>query len=118
MPPGYQSPSQALGGIDKKGFFVALFDFSFSSFVTTKVLKVLYGLWLLVVVFVLIGGIIGAVTQMTSRYGDVLTGLLMLILSPVGAFLTLILGRMYFELIIVAFRVAENLEELNRKTKE
>jgi hypothetical protein len=55
---------------------------------------------------------------MTDRYGSVLAGLLMLVLAPVAAFFTLIMGRMYTELIIVAFRIAENLQEINRKTKE
>ncbi len=118
MPPGYQpQPSGDMAGAAKKGFFGALFDFSFSSFVTTKVLKLLYGLWMLVVIGVLFGGIIGAIVQMTDRYGSVAAGFLMLVLSPIAAVFTLVFGRMYFELIIVAFRMAENLEEINRKTK-
>lgn len=119
MPPGYQQQPapQDNSGVEKKGFFGALFDFSFSSFVTTKVLKLLYGLWMLVVIGVLFGGIIGAIVQMTDRYGSVAVGFLMLILAPVAAVFTLVFGRMYFELIIVAFRMAENLEEINRKTK-
>ena len=43
---------------------------------------------------------------------------LTLVLAPLAAAATLILGRMYTELIIVAFRIAENLQENNRKTKE
>jgi hypothetical protein len=118
MPPGYQAPTGAAAAGMDKGFFAALFDFSFSSFVTTKVLKVLYGIWILGAVGVLLGGFASAVFQMTSSYGSVIGGLLTLILSPVAAFFTLLMGRMYFELIIVAFKVAENLESINRKTKE
>ncbi|MCK6590647.1 MAG: DUF4282 domain-containing protein, partial [Polyangiaceae bacterium] len=115
MPPGYQPPAASSGGLDK-GFFGSLFDFSFSSYVTTKVLKVIYVLWMLLAVGVLLGGFVQAIDQMTSRYGSILVGLLTLIIAPLAAAMTLILGRMYTELIIVIFRIAENLQEINRKT--
>lgn len=117
MPPGYQPQASMDASDGKKGFFGALFDFSFSAFVTTKMIKFLYVLWMLGVIVIILGGLIGGVMEMTSRYGSVLTGLLAIIFSPVAALLWLIIGRMYFELIIVAFRIAEYLEEINRKTK-
>jgi hypothetical protein len=117
MPLGYQPQAAPVGSLDK-GFVGSLFDFSFTSYVTTKVLKVIYVLWMLLAVGVLLGGFVQAVDQMTSRYGSILVGLLTLIIAPLAAVFTLILGRMYTELIIVAFRIAENLQEINRKTKE
>ncbi len=101
------------------GFIGGLFDFSFTTFVTTKVIKVLYGIWLLGVVLLLLGGIFGAInTMFLARYTQPLEGLMMLVLTPIAAAIWLILGRVYMEVLIVLFKIAENLTELNRKTKD
>jgi len=100
-------------------FVAGLFDFTFTNFVTTKVIKVLYGIWLLGVVGLILFGLYSSVYQMFFAYrSDIISGLLALILTPIAAGLYLILGRVYFEIIIVLFRIAENLMEINRKTKD
>ena len=88
--------------MEEKGFFPALFDFSFSSMVTVKIVKLLYILALAfsaiyALVFVLVGFADSAAL-----------GLVFLILSP-GIFLIFaILSRVYLELIIVLFKIADN----------
>lgn len=90
-----------------KGFFQSLFDFSFTAFVTPKLIKVLYGISLFFiaigVIFVVLGGFqrgIGA-------------GLLTLfILGPLYGLLLTILARIYMELMIAIFRIVELLSEL------
>jgi hypothetical protein len=118
---GYQpAPAPMGGGMPampaQLGFMAGLFDFSFTTFIATKVIKVLYGIFLLALVLGILGFIGTSIMAMVN--GAILQGLGLLVVTPILAVLYLILGRMYFELIIVAFRVAENLTEINRKTKE
>lgn len=118
--PGYAPPGQG-GGIQSKmpGFVGGLFDFSFTNFITTKVIKVLYGIWILGCVALVLAGFFGAISQWFFSYrARILEGLVMLVLTPIAAALYLILGRVYMEVLIVLFKIAENLGELNRKTKD
>ena len=108
-------PAPTQPGNVEKGFFGGLLDLSFSTFVTTRVIKVLYVLWLLALVFGALGGL--AMSGFALVNGDVLRGILVLVVLPFALVAYLILGRMWHELIIVQFRIAENLEELNRKTR-
>lgn len=97
-----------------KGFFAGLFDLSFSSFITTKIIKFLFGLWLILSVLMFLGGVISGI----ARLGDeALQGILIIVLSPIAALLYMIIGRIYFELVIVLFRIAENIGEINQKTR-
>lgn len=117
--PGFGPPG--LGGISQKmpGFVAGLFDFSFTNFVTTKVIKVLYGIWLLGVAGIVLFGFYAAIdTMFLRRYTQPVEGLIMLVVTPIAAALYLILGRVYMEVLIVLFKIAENLTELNRKTKD
>ena len=60
-----------------------------------------------------IGGIIGIVSGLNSRYGggsEVFTGLMMLILGP-------LVVRIYCELLIIIFRIHETLVEIKKNTE-
>ena len=103
-------------GAQTKGFFAGLFDFSFETFVALKVIKVLYGLFLLLLALGILGGLGGAIMSMVQ--GEVLAGLGILIALPFAALLYLILGRVYFELIIVGFKIAEDADEIARNTRK
>ena len=83
-------------------FFGRLFDFSFSSFITTSVVKVLYFLALLTAGIFCIG-IIAAMGQVGGEY--VALGI---ILAIVLFFLWAIWIRVALETIIILFRIAEN----------
>ncbi len=87
---------------EKKGSLALIFDLSFGEFVTTRVIKVLF---IIGVVFAAIGSLAFLVSGFK---GGFLQGLLFLILTPV-VFLLWTLGvRIWCELVIVAFRIAEN----------
>ena len=92
-------------------FLSALFDFSFSEFVTTKIIKILYGILIalaVVAAFVaIIAGFIDSAWQ----------GILMLILSPFLFLLYVIMARVWLELVIVIFRIAENVGEIAERKK-
>jgi uncharacterized protein DUF4282 len=92
-----------------KGFIGTLFDFSFTEFVTTKVIKVLLGLALVVNFIITIAFIVGA-----FQVGW-LGGILVLILSPIIYLVLMLFSRIYLELIIVVFRIAENLTAIREK---
>jgi hypothetical protein len=92
------------------GFLGALFDFSFSSFVTTKLIKVLYVLGVIIAGFAALMLVIAGFTK------GVLAGMLVLIIvAPLVFFLYVIYWRVIMELIIVVFRATEDLGELVRQ---
>jgi hypothetical protein len=112
MPPGYQAAAPSAE--ETKGLIAGLLDFSFTNFITTKVLKFLYGLYLVGMGLTVLAGL--AAVGMAIINGNILEGLLMLVLLPIAIFLGVIFGRMYFELIIVMFRVAEDLHAIRKNT--
>ncbi len=96
---------------DPKGFFAALLDFSFSEFITTKLVKILYVLLLIIIALFFLGGIGTAVVSIFSR-GGFARGLGLLCGTPIITLIYVILARAWTELIIVVFRIAENTTEL------
>ena len=93
-----------------KGFFAALFDLSFSEFITTKLVKLLYILLIILVAIGLIVGIIGGlITMFTDSF---FAGLVTIVGTLLGAVIWLIMSRVWMELIIVVFKIAENTSDL------
>lgn len=104
----------------EKGFLGSLFDLSFTSFVTTKLVKVLYVLSLVIlgIAYVAIaialfssGGTtsVGADGTLQQSGGDTGLGLLWLfVLGPLFLFFYTLLYRVFFELVVVLFRIFEN----------
>lgn len=89
------------------GFFKALFDFSFSNFITVKFAKVIYMLILAVIaLFVLVSSLV------IIAQGLTVGNLLMLIVSVVGGFFYLILARLGLEFSVAMIRVAQNSTEI------
>lgn len=83
-----------------------LFDLSFSEFITTRIIQLLF---IIGVVFAAIGSLAFIVSGFRS--GAVL-GLLFLILSPIVFLLWVLFARIWCEMIIVVFRIAENTSRL------
>ena len=87
---------------NEKGFLKALFDVSFSSFIVTRLIRLIYGLSI----------VFAAVTALFILIGGVLQGggsaLLAIIGAPVVFFIYVILARVWCEMIIVIFRIADN----------
>ena len=88
---------------EEKGFFATLFDISFDEFITTKIIKFLY-----VLSMVIIG--IGALYGIGAAFhSSVWMGFLtLLVFAPLGFLLFLICVRIWLELIIVIFKIADN----------
>ena len=87
----------------QKGFFGALFDLSFSQFITTKLIKVLY---ILLLILLALGYLAGVISGFSDSLGQGL--LMMFIVGPLGVLLYLILIRISLEMMIVIFRIEEN----------
>ncbi|MDZ7860585.1 MAG: DUF4282 domain-containing protein [Candidatus Krumholzibacteriota bacterium] len=87
---------------ENKGFFGSLFDLSFSEFVTTKIIKFLF-------IIAVIASAIGAIAVIAGGFAkSIALGILMLVLSPVIFLIYVIIARIYLEIVIVIFRIAEN----------
>lgn len=89
-----------------KGFLTTLFDFTFTSFVTTKLIKLLYVIGL---IFATVGAIVFIVGGFRINAG---LGVLALLVSPVIFLIYSLLIRVYLEIIIVIFRIAEDVRVL------
>ena len=95
--------------MSNKGFFSKLFDLSFQEFITTSVIKVIFVIGIIIsVIYALI--LIGA--GFSHGAGS---GIVALILSPVVFFVVVLGVRIYMELILVMFRISDNVAEINSK---
>jgi hypothetical protein len=93
---------------EASGFIAALFDLSFTSFITTKLIKVLYVL-----------GIAGAALWALAMAGTGIAqggvSLVLVLISPILFLIGVIYMRVMMELIMVLFRAAEHLAEIARQ---
>ena len=99
--------------MDKKGFFGALLDFSFTEFITTKLIKLLYILALIGIALGALGIIIIGTT--IGKFGGFLFTLL--IGAPLFILFSTIMTRVWLEILVVLFRLYENVRSINEKTK-
>jgi hypothetical protein len=89
-----------------KGFFGSLFDLSFSSLVTTKVIKLLYILTLVAIGVYDLGLIV-----LAFKISGVVGALTLLIVVPVFSVFAAVYARVLLEFVIAIFRIMENTGE-------
>lgn len=88
-------------------FLNALFDFSFTEFVTGQLIKVLYALSIAVIALIYLGSVIAGFSQGAG------TGLfILLIAGPILALFWAIVVRVVLELNMVLFRIYENTQRI------
>jgi len=141
-----RGPQGPAGGppAPSRGFFGALFDFSFSEFITTRIVRFLYVLYVIAVGLGFLFGMGAGLMTMAAGAGagaiehhaavssglgsadapaaavgglGIFAGMLQLVLTPVICAIALIYGRVMFECVIVFFRLAEHVGEIDRKTR-
>jgi uncharacterized membrane protein len=96
---------------DAKGFFGSLFDFSFTSFVTPKIVKVIY---VLVTIWTVIWALI--FLRFGFKYGGAAGGFFtLLVVDPILVVLTLGAYRMVLELFMVVHRMHEELKAIRQR---
>ena len=86
-----------------RGFLSSLFDFSFSSYVTPKLIRVIY------VVVVVVAALTALGFLVTAFEINILLGLVTLvILAPLAFLFYVILYRVFLEVVMAVFTIAEN----------
>jgi hypothetical protein len=111
MPPGTAIADPApRDTADTRGFLGALFDFGFTSFVTPKVIKVLYML-------IVIGTVVSALvfTIIAFKASTVFGFLLLVFGDPLFILIVLAIYRIILEFFVVTFRVAEDIRALRER---
>lgn len=121
---GRVQPQTGSVGGQSKGFFRSLFDLSFTSFVTARVVKFIYVLSIVFVVLYVLGtmayasfiayAFVAALAQ-SDALGIVVGLLLFLILTPILLLVAITYVRVLLEIVIVLFRISENTAELVRQ---
>ena len=98
------APSDAMG-TDAGGFFSALFDFSFSSFATPKIIKFVY---VLATVVIALGFLSWVISAFTANVG---LGIVVLILGAVTALVWLAFIRMSLEIFYALVRMSQDINQ-------
>lgn len=108
--PQQPQPQQPQPRAEARGFLGALFDFGFTSFVTPKVVKVLYPLIMILTGLTAFAFVAGAFHASTGL------GLLtLLVLAPLFFLVVTAIYRILLEFFIVIFRVAEDIRALRER---
>jgi Domain of unknown function (DUF4282) len=110
-PPTAAVPRSAPGEVTgSKGFLGALFDFGFTSFVTPKVIKVLY-------VLIMIGTVASALvfTIMAFKVSAVFGLVTLIVGDPLFILVVMAIYRIILEFFVVVFRVAEDVRALRER---
>lgn len=106
------APMDELNSDNAKGFFAALFDFSFSSYVTKKFIKLIYVLATIMIGLATFIFLIGALA--TGRGATIVMGIF---LVPLVGLLYLIWVRVSLEVLAVIFGIADDTSAI-RKSSE
>jgi Domain of unknown function (DUF4282) len=90
----------------ERSFFSSLFDISFTSFVTMRIIKVVY-----VITLLLIG--LAALAFVVAAFAESVAGglVVLLIVAPLLSLLYVIYARVLLELVMAIFRIMENTGE-------
>jgi uncharacterized membrane protein len=92
--------------------FNAIFDFSFSKFVSIDLVRVLYAFTFIVAGLAAIGLILaGFAVNLSWGIGSI-------ILAPILYFLIIVIVRVFLEMLVVLFRIAENTREIADNTRQ
>jgi hypothetical protein len=87
----------------QKSFLASLFDFGFTSFITLRFLKVIYAVF---VVLIILAGVVFLLLGLASgRAAGVLLGI---VGAPLITLLYLVMARVYMEFIAMFFRIGDN----------
>ena len=111
-PPAAQSsptaPRTSSGGFDPVAAFGPLLDFRFTKFITVNIVQVLYIVGIAVIALYTLAAVIG---MFQAGAG---VGIAALIFAPLVFMISVLLLRVYLEIIVVLFRIAESTSETAR----
>ena len=95
---------------DARGFLGALFDFSFTSFVTTRIIKVLY-----VLILILTCSARSFIRSSPSTPSALFGFLVLVIGDPLFIIIVMAFWRLVLEAFVVVFRIAEDIRALRER---
>ena len=95
-----------------RGFIGSLLDFSFQSFVTPKIIKLVY---FLILIGVALGALIFLVTSFAAGGVGIVIGI---IGAPIMLLLGAVIGRVYVEIIMLAFKILETLQRIEANLRQ
>lgn len=98
--------------LTSKGFISSLFDFGFTSFVTTRVIRAVY-----VVLMILLGLAALGIAVVLFTVNPVLGIFGLVIIAPLYFFFYLALWRIFLELIIIIFRLADDVRTIRNRAQ-
>ena len=104
-------PAGASRAADGRGFLSSLFDFSFTSFVTTRIIKVLY-----VLIMVLVSLVALFYTIIAFRLSPVFGLLVLVIADPLYIIIVMAFWRLLLEAFVVVFRIAEDVHAMRERS--
>jgi hypothetical protein len=112
---GVQYAGQARGsgkpvGAKVTGFVAALFDFRFDSFVTPKIVKVVYVLIMIMLSLSTVAFLLFAF-DVSLKFGIIS----LVIIAPLYFFAWLALWRIFLEIFVVIFRIADDIRALRER---
>lgn len=108
-PPPSVAPVQA--DLSDKGFWSRFFDLKFSSYITPSVIRVLFILFMVVIGLSVIGGIINGFLWSPGL------GIFALIGGIIWGFVSLLLARVFLEVVIVFFHIHDNTREIAKSKR-
>lgn len=95
---------------EAKGLLKSLFDFQFTSLITVKIIRVVYAL---IVILYSIGAVFVFIASLTR--GGASGFLTAFILVPLGYVVYLILTRIWMEILIVVFRMGDDVRAIRER---
>ena len=103
-------PAGSSRAADSRGFLSSLFDFSFTSFVTTRIVKVLY-----ILILVLVSLVALFYTIIAFRLSPVFGLLVLIIADPLYIIIVMAFWRLLLEAFMVVFRIAEDVHAIRER---
>lgn len=89
----------------QKGFFGSLFDYSFNSLITTRIIKVVYVLLTIVISLAALGWFIAGIVAPGA-------GHIFIVIAPIAWLLYMIWARIGLEVLIVVFRIGDDVRRI------
>ena len=98
--------NQAMNIEEAKSFLDSILDLSFSKFVTTKIIKIIY------LIFVILSCISGMAVIVAGLFNGIGAGVLALIVAPLMVAFEIMVCRVFLEIVMVIFKIAQDVDKI------
>jgi hypothetical protein len=103
-----------------KGFFSSLYDLSFDTFITPRIIRIVYVIWLAGIALWSLTFLVAGFAVQPSFYGEGHVSGWFFLFHLGGAAVIFVVGsisaRISLEFVMAVFRIAENTESLRRES--